>query len=311
MTTVQIDELDNQIARIADENTTASKKFSLRETDGNVQSGLSTLGEALTLTRGHRITAAEADRLAGTILQKTNSTYDRETLAKEIARIYDYAERADEPSMEQIDDEQTALMARVMEKSTTLDTEHEEAAGPVRDKLRTTAISLTDGMQAEAAHLTGSLGAFRRMLFGRVRLNQTNGTRLDSLWPELSDMAPQWFPADAAEGDMPRLLAEAVDAMKPVYQTAQGFGEEETAQYMAGELNSAHLSLPGVKAAAKEQTKLGLTAAEYRRAPTAFAESSRTEFEAALRGIEGARKRKAMTEQQDMYPGPGSPMSYP
>ena len=273
-------------------------KFSLRETDENVQSELSTLGEALALTKGHRITAAEADRLAGTILQKTNSTYDRETLAKEIARIYDYAERADEPSMEQIDDEQTALMARVMEKSTTLDTEHEEAARPVRDKLRTTAVSLTDGMQAEAAHLTGSLGAFRRMLFGRVRLNQTNGTRLDSLWPELSGMAPQWFPADAAEGDMPRLLAEAVDAMKPVYQTAQGFGEEETAQYMAGELNSAYLSLPGVKAAAKEQTKLGLTAAEYRRAHTAFAESSRTEFEAALRGIEGARKRKAMTEQQ-------------
>ena len=273
-------------------------KFSLRETDENVQSELSTLGEALALTKGHRITAAEADRLAGTILQKTNSTYDRETLAKEIARIYDYAERADAPSMEQIDDEQTALMARVMEKSTTLDMEHEEAARPVRDKLRTTAVSLTDGMQAEAAHLTGSLGAFRRMLFGRVRLNQTNGTRLDSLWPELSGMAPQWFPAEAAEGDMPRLLAEAVDAMKPVYQTAQGFGEEETAQYMAGELNSAYLSLPGVKAAAKEQTKLGLTAAEYRRAHTAFAESSRTEFEAALRGIEGARKRKAMTEQQ-------------
>ena len=91
-------------------------RYSLRETDENVQSELSTLGEALTLTRGHRITAAEADRLAGTILQKTNSTYDRETLAKEIARIYDYAERADAPSMEQIDDEQTALMARVMEK---------------------------------------------------------------------------------------------------------------------------------------------------------------------------------------------------
>lgn len=273
-------------------------RYSLRETDENVQSELSTLGEALTLTRGHRITAAEADKLAGSLLQKTNSAYDRETLAKEIARIYDYAERADAPSMEQIDDEQTALMARVMEKSATLDTEHEEAARPVRDKLRTTAISLTDSMQAEAAHLTGSLGAFRRMLFGRVRLNQTNGTRLDSLWPELSGMAPQWFPADAAEGDMPRLLAEAVDAMKPVYQTAQGFGEEEAAQYMAGELNSAYLSLPGVKAAAKEQAKLGITAAEYRRTHTAFAESSRTEFEAALRGIEGALKRKAMTERQ-------------
>ncbi len=273
-------------------------RYSLRETDETVHEELETLGKAFAMTRGHRITAAEADKLAGSILQKTNSAYDRETLAKEIARIYDYAERADAPSMEQIDDEQTALMARVMEKSAMLDTEHEEAAKPVREKLRTTAISLTDGMQAEAARLTGSLGAFRRMLLGRVRLNQANGTRLDSLWTELSDMAPQWFPADAAEGDMPRLLAEAVDAMKPVYQTAQGFGEEEAAQYMAGELNGAYLGLPGVKAAAKEQAKLGMTAAEYRRAHTAFAESSRTEFEAALRGIEGARKRKALTERQ-------------
>lgn len=280
------------------ENTDEPMKFSLRETDENVQSELNTLQAALDLTRGHRITAAEADRLAGKMLQKTNSSYDRETLAREIAEIYDYAERAEQPSMEQIDDEQTALLARVLEKSSMLDMEHEETAKPVREYLRKTPVRLTESQQAEAEYLTGSGAAFRRALFGRARLSQQATSTLDQLWPELHDMAPQWFPEDANEGDMPRMLLEAVDAMKPVYRTEQGFGMEEAAQYMAGEMNSAYLALPGVKAAAKEQRKLGMTAEEYRKAHTAFAEASQAAFESALGEMDAARTRQNRTEQQ-------------
>ena len=54
---------------------TGRVKFSLRETDENVQSELSTLGEALMLTRGHRITEAEADRIAAKALQDSGSTW--------------------------------------------------------------------------------------------------------------------------------------------------------------------------------------------------------------------------------------------
>lgn len=272
-------------------------RYSLRDTDEHVQEGLTTLESALAQTRAHRITAMEADELAGRIIKAANSTYDRQRLAGEISRIYDYAERGGADIM-QLDDEQTALMARVMEKSRVLDLEHEERMKPVRDYLRTTKISLTDTMLREAENQFGSVQAYRRAVFGRVRLNQTSGTPLDSVWGELSTLAPELFDEEASEGDMARLLLAAVDAARPQYTDGRGMSAEESAQYFAGELNRAYLSLPGVKASAKNKAKLNVSAQTYANAMKRFADASWTEYQNALRGLEEGRREQKRTERQ-------------
>lgn len=285
---------DNSIAENGE-----NVKFSLRDTDENVQDALTAQQQAFQQVRSHRITAAEADKLAGEMLKEANSTYDRQRLAAEISRIYDYIERGEDINWNQVDDELSALSARVMEKSRTLDLEHEEMAKPIRDYLRKTGIRMTESQRREAESLTGSHGAYRKALFGRVRLSSTSGTPLDSLWGELNGMNAELFPADAAEGEMPSLLMTAVDALKPVYHTGKGMNVEESANWLAGKLNDAYFSLPAVKAAAQNARTFGDSIRDLKAALKRFEETSWTEYQSALRSIKEARTAETRTRKQE------------
>ena len=272
-------------------------KFSMRDTDENVQDALTAEQKAYEQVKGHRITAAEADKLAGTILKQANSDYDQQKLAAELSRIYDYIERGEDVDWAQVDDEKTALMARVMEKSKALNLEHEEMAKPIRDYFKRVRISLSDSQRSEAASLADGIGAYRRMLFGSVRL-ANSGVSLDSAWSELSDLNPELFPADAGETDMPALLLQAADAIKPVYDSGMGMNVEESANWLAGKMDEAYFALPAVKAAAQSAKTFGESVAALKNAMKRFEETSWSEYQNALRSIKEAKGEQAKTQKQ-------------
>ena len=180
-----------------------------------------------------------------------------------------------------MDNELLSIADKMIANSQQLDEEHEQEVKPIREKLRKTAISLTDSQKAEAASMTGSLGAYRKALFGQVRLSQQSGVSLDSVWSELSDLSPTLFPADAAEGDMPRLLIEAADAVKPIIENQYGLDSEEAAQYAVMQMVDQYMKLPGVQTAAKNQKRMGLTASQYRELMDAFLQKSEKKFQDA------------------------------
>lgn len=273
-------------------------KFSLSDVDDNVRDAVNAQQNAFELVKGHRITAAEADKIAGKILQKANSDYGRQQLAAEISRIYDFVERGEDVDMRQIEDEMTDLMARVMSKTKALDMEHEEMAKPIREYLRTTPIAMTAAQMKEAESLAGSYGAFRKSMFGRVRLSNLGRTKLDTAWQELSEMNHELFPPDAKEGDMPELLQRAVDALKPVYHTGMGMSEEESAEWLMGQMNEAYFALPAVKASARNAKEFAGNVEAMTKAMKRFEETSWSEYQNALRGIEQARGEQAKTQKQ-------------
>ena len=290
-----------QIKNVDNDSPTDAKdiRYSMRETDENVQDAMSAEEKAYAQVKGHRITAAEADKLAGEMLKLANSDYDRQKAASRLSRTIDYIERGEDVDWNQVDDELTSLAADVMSKSRTLDMEHEEMAKPIRDYLRTTRIRLTESQRAEAESLAGTYGAYRKNLFGRVRLTSTGGTPLDSLWSELTAMNPELFPADAAEGEMAVLLTNAVDALKPVYHSGMGMNMEESANWLAGKVHEAYLSLPTVKAAAKNAKTFGESIVALKNAMKRFEETSWTEYQSALREIRAARGAQKRTQQQE------------
>ena len=272
-------------------------KFSLRDTDENVQEAMSAEQKAFEQVKGHRITAAEADKLAGAILKQANSDYDQQKLAAELSRIYDYIERGEDVDWAQVDDEKTALMARVMEKSKALNLEHEEMAKPIRDYFKRVKISLSDSQRSEAANLADGIGSYRRMLFGSVRL-ANSGTGLETAWSELSELNPELFPADANETDMPALLLQAVDAIKPVYDSGMGMNVEESATWLAGKMDEAYFGLPAVKAAAQSAKTFGDSVVALKNAMKRFEETSWSEYQNALRSIKEAKSDQQKTQKQ-------------
>lgn len=283
------------------DNTTPTKnddiRYSMRDTDENVRTAFASESEAFRQVQAHRITAMEADKIAGEVLRIANSDYDQAKLASEISRTVDYAERGEDVDMRQVDDELTAIAARVLERSRTLDLEHEERAKPVRDYLRTTRMHLTSAQLGEAEKISGSYRAYLQTMFGRVRLGK-GGIALDQAWQELSAMEPEWFPADTKEGDMPGLLMQAVDASKPVYHTGMGMNLEESANWLAGQMTQKYFALPAVKAAAKSAQTFGDSVRELKKAMKTFEETSWSEYMNSLQAIKGARDQQNRTQKQ-------------
>lgn len=255
-------------------------RYSLKETDENVRKQVDLTRELMEETGGYRLTQADAERVMKRVAKEFGSQTDASELAADFARVMEYA-RQQNADMDQVDNELLSIADKMIANSQQLDEEHEEEVKPIREKLRKTAISLTDSQKAEAASMTGSLGAYRKALFGQVRLSQQSGVSLDSVWSELSDLSPTLFPADTAEGDMPRLLMEAADAMKPVLQNQYGLDSEEAAQYAVMQMIDQYTKLPGVQTAAKNQKRMGLTASQYRELMDAFLQKSEKKFQDA------------------------------
>ena len=275
-------------------------RYSLKETDEDVKKQVELTGEIMQQTGGYRLTEADAEKVMRRVTKEFGSQADVSQLTKDFARVMEYA-RQENADMNQVDNELLSLADRVLENSAQLDTEHEQEMKPIRDKLRKTAISLTDSQKAEAASLTGSLGAFRRALFGRVNLSQKNGVSLDSVWSELSDLSPTLFPADATEGDMPRLLMEAVDATKPVFENQYSMDSEEMTQYAVMQMMDQYMQLPGVKTAAKNQQRMGLTASQYREIMDAFRKKSEKTFQDAWVKVWMQKEKAGKAEAEAKY----------
>jgi hypothetical protein len=255
-------------------------RYSLKETDENVRKQVDLTRELMEETGGYRLTQADAERVMKRVAKEFGSQTDASELAADFARVMEYA-RQQNADMDQVDNELLSIADKMIANSQQLDEEHEEEVKPIREKLRKTAISLTDSQKAEAASMTGSLGAYRRALFGQVKLSQQSGVSLDSVWSELSDLSPTLFPADTAEGDMPRLLMEAADAVKPIIENQYGLDSEEAAQYAVMQMVDQYTKLPGVQTAAKNQKRMGLTASQYRELMDAFLQKSEKKFQSA------------------------------
>lgn len=275
-------------------------RYSLKETDEDVKKQVELTGEIMRQTGGYRLTEADAERVMRRVTKEFGSQADVSQLTKDFARVIEYA-RQENADMNQVDNELLSLADRVLENSAQMDTEREQEMKPIREKLRKTAISLTDRQKAEAASLTGSLGAFRRALFGRVNLSQKNGVSLDSVWSELSDLSPTLFPADATEGDMPRLLMEAVDATKPVFENQYSMNSEEMTQYAVMQMMDQYMQLPGVKTAAKNQQRMGLTASQYREIMDAFRKKSEKTFQDAWVKVWMQKEKAGKAEAEARY----------
>lgn len=255
-------------------------RYSLKETDEDVRKQVDLTRELMEETGGYRLTQEDAERVMKRVAKEFGSQTDANELAADFARVMEYA-RQQNADMDQVDNELLSIADKMIANSQQLDEEHEEEVKPIREKLRKTAISLTDSQKAEAASMTGSLGAYRKALFGQVRLSQQSGVSLDSVWSELSDLSPTLFPADTAEGDMPRVLMEAADAVKPIIENQYGLDSEEAAQYAVMQMVNQYMMLPGVQTAAKNQKRMGLTASQYRELMDAFLQKSEKQFQSA------------------------------
>lgn len=183
------------------------------------------------------------DKIARDIIKSTSSRYSREQLADEITVLYDYmANSRQNADTEEIFSSVLAVAERVLEKSEMKDTELYDQYKNVRDYLRNQPIYITPAVKKEIESQFGDFKTFRNLLFGKamhITTTDNSAMTLDEVWQELSELAPEYFPKDFNELNMPMQLTAFFEAVAPkVVNPYEHFQEnmEDAAAELATEI---------------------------------------------------------------------------
>lgn len=203
------------------------------------------------LTGGREADPEKIKRVAKKFLKMFNSSYDLDTLADQIMNIYSYlhSENGDgEVALAKMSEVARSILKEGGDK---IEGEYKE----LRDYLRTTGISLSEAQKEEAANIFGSYGAFRKAMFGKVKLTN-NGADLERIWnADLKNLAPELFLSDVNALNMPAVLADTVDAIQPRV-TPYGTEDIEQGAYdVAMQIYTELAKVPPVETFADKQEK--------------------------------------------------------
>lgn len=178
----------------------------------------------------------DIDRVSRKILKQTSSKYSSTQLSKELNAVYDYMSSAKKTNNFNEDwtlEQFVGIAHRILDQSTSVDSELWEQYADTRDWLRRTPIYISPELKAEIEGTYGDYRSYRNLLFGKTRLTTKNdgAIALDEAWGQLHELAPEYFPMDISDKDMPMQLAAFFDAVKrrsvnPYEQTTVSMDEE-------------------------------------------------------------------------------------
>ena len=211
---------------------------------------------------------------ANRILRDTESKYGRDELKKKLHEIVkQYAAHGNVTLAAE------ELAGAVIDQSVRLkQSEAAEQYADVREQLRNAHISLTETQRQEVANEYGSVDAYRKAVFGTMNV-RSEGMTLESLWDELSGQHPEIFPPDTNEAQMPGVIAQFDQMMKPRYENIHGMDTAAAVTDLALRIQGDVLGMVGAKNAAHDL---------YVRADT-FREQVRREYDREIRAQQKAR----------------------
>lgn len=153
----------------------------------------------------------EVKKVATKYLRKYNSTYNPETLKRNIGGLYEYIRSAEQVDGAEVTELATGIAKSLLKKSRST-SEFADQYQDLKRQIKDTKIKITDQDKADLAQM-GGYNTFRRQYFGKLTMGN-DGISIDSLYQELSSQHPELFPADITHpADQLMAVAAAVDTM--------------------------------------------------------------------------------------------------
>lgn len=191
-------------------------------------------------------------RLSKKVLKEYSSKYNAETLTQNLKNIFEALANMDDGITYDEVIARTAEFAKaVLEESAVLNTDMSEQYSALSEYAKGTKIKLSEQQKKEIAYYYGSYENFRRKNFGKIRLSE-EGSTLDSLWGEMSELWPEFFEPDTHELEQVQTLVSALDTIKPFYENPFYDGsfdmDIDTASYdLAMRLYEEYYDIPELK----------------------------------------------------------------
>lgn len=191
-------------------------------------------------------------RLSKKVLKEYSSKYNAETLTQNLKNIFEALANMDDGITYDEVIARTAEVAKaVLEESAVLNTDMSEQYSALSEYAKGTKIKLSEQQKKEIAYYYGSYDRFRRKNFGKIRLSE-EGSTLDSLWGEMSELWPEFFEPDTHELEQVQTLVNALETIKPFYENPFYDGsfdmDIDTASYdLAMRLYEEYYDIPELK----------------------------------------------------------------
>ena len=191
-------------------------------------------------------------RLSKKVLKEYSSKYNAETLTQNLKNIFEALANMDDGITYDEVIARTAEVAKaVLEESAVLNTDMSEQYSALSEYAKGTKIKLSEQQKKEVAYYYGSYDKFRRKNFGKIRLSE-EGSTLDSLWGEMSELWPEFFEPDTHELEQVQTLVNALETIKPFYENPFYDGsfdmDIDTASYdLAMRLYEEYYDIPELK----------------------------------------------------------------
>lgn len=191
-------------------------------------------------------------RLSKKVLKEYSSKYNTGTLTQNLKNIFEALANMDDGITYDEVIARTAEVAKaVLEESEVLNTDMSKQYNALREYAKGTKIKLSEQQKKEIAYYYGSYENFRRKNFGKIRLSE-EGSTLDSLWGEMSELWPEFFEPDTHELEQVQTLVNALETIKPFYENPFYDGsfdmDIDTASYdLAMRLYEEYYDIPELK----------------------------------------------------------------
>lgn len=284
-----------------------SARFSIPEqTDGEYETLLheneqlheqvKALRAEMKLTRGHKVRPDAVAKLARRLKKEYSSNIDVDDLAKRLEDVFNYV--ASDDAIANIAHEvMYAIAGDIINNSQQLNTEMRDDYNEIRDMIRRTTIFVSGSMKAEIEYLYGDYNAFRKSMFGKMKLStktgiDKKGINVDSFYQDLMSAAPEWFDEIPEQEILPR-IADFLNATDPYMENPY---EQDTEQYisdLAQEIFNQYFETPEIKTFAdKQQQKLQKVINASRKQIAKLREQNKEQFDKRLAKLKEANAAK-------------------
>ena len=220
------------------------------ETNGTTDL-VSALRSSNEVLKGGKVNKADIRKIARQIKSQYGSNINVDTLAENLAKIFDYAQSRDYINYEDLATVIAEVAAPVIDGS--VNKVGAKEFDSFKNTLKGYAFKLNERQENEVIRAFGSWGAFRKQLPGvKFVRGDSNGIALDSVWDSLCKESGYVLDSMVTSNDMPLVLVDAYNSMRPTYQNAFGEDAERATQDAAMEIVSKYYQY----AADQEKTAL-------------------------------------------------------
>ena len=198
---------------------------------------VSALRSSNEVLKGGKVNKADIRKIARQIKSQHGSNINIDTLAENLAKIFDYAQSRDYINYEDLATVITEVAAPVIDGS--VNKVGTEKFDSFKNTLKGYTFKLDERQENEVIRAFGSWGAFRKQLPGvKFVRGDSNGVALDSVWDSLCQESGYVLDSMVTSNDMPLVLVDAYNSMRPTYQNAFGEDAERATQDAAMEIVS-------------------------------------------------------------------------